>query len=472
MTEESKTRRVSRRDLVKGSAVGAAGVATAGMRTDFRITPDREGDKQMNLPASRAEEWRAHWPLVLTCCIGFSISSIPVLIVGIVLQPLAEEFGWSRTQATIGMTIASVMSIPLAPLIGAMVDRWGVRRIALPGLIATTGATVAFGLANGSITQWIVLWAFFGAAVIGVKAVLWTTAIASTFTHARAVAMSIVLGGTALASTVVPPVAQFLTDAYSWRCAYVGLALLFGVPAFVLSLAYMFDARDRMRRHGRNAASVNVALPGLTVREALRNASLYRIGLSTLITIAVSGGLSVHQVPLLSEAGLDRQFAALLASLTGVAALFGKVTTGWLMDRYDAGWIGAITNFIAVLALLCLLEEVRTPALIVGGFMMLGYAAGTGMQICAVLTSIYGGLRNYGKIFGVMASVMSVAFATGPLLASIARDISGGYNLFVFVAVPLKLIAGALLVRLGSPACSATRPEAACPPSAPMAQKN
>lgn len=76
---------------------------------------------------SGAEEWRAHWPLVLTCCLGYAISTIAYGLIGIVMEPLVGEFGWSRTQATIGLSIASLMTIPTAPLIGAAVDRWGVR---------------------------------------------------------------------------------------------------------------------------------------------------------------------------------------------------------------------------------------------------------------------------------------------------------------------------------------------------------
>jgi hypothetical protein len=42
----------------------------------------------------------------------------------------------------------------------------------------------------------------------------------------------------------------------------------------------------------------------------------------------------VHQVPILPDAGVARQSAALLASLTGIAGMIGKLATDWLMDRF------------------------------------------------------------------------------------------------------------------------------------------
>jgi len=50
---------------------------------------------------------------------------------------------------------------------------------------------------------------------------------------------------------------------------------------------------------------------------------------------------------------------------------------------------------------------------------VIGYTAGTNMQVCAYLTTRYGGMRNYGKIFGMIASLMALAGGLGPLLAFI-----------------------------------------------------
>ena len=52
-----------------------------------------------------AREWRAGWTLVLTAMLGYSISSIPAGSTGVMMAPLAQEFGWSRTEIYSGVSL-------------------------------------------------------------------------------------------------------------------------------------------------------------------------------------------------------------------------------------------------------------------------------------------------------------------------------------------------------------------------------
>lgn len=230
------------------------------------------------------------------------------------------------------------------------------------------------------------------------------------------------------------------------------VAVVWGVPTLLLSIFHLRDVRDRMRRDGGARAVSNEfaqELEGLSVHQALRSMALWRIGISTMFMLVLSSGLLVHKVPLLTDAGLTRTNAALLASLGGVAGVVGKIVTGWMMERLDAGWVAAFTNVITAIAMIFLLEPFQTPTTIVLSMLFVGYAGGTKLQICVYLTGIYAGMRNYGKIFGVMSSVIAAAGGLGPLIAGMAYDLYGGYDAFVAASIPVSLICGALLVGLG-----------------------
>jgi predicted MFS family arabinose efflux permease len=323
----------------------------------------------------------------------------------------------------------------------------------LPGLVLTALSIAGLGLASGSFSQWMTLWFIYGLAALLIKSTLWTAAISGTFTAGRSLALSLTLSGSAMVAITVPPLTEWLIGSFGWRTAYVALALIFGLPALLMSYFFLYDARDRQRiammTNTSETGSSAPVLEGLSISEASRSLPLYRIATATLITLLLSGALMVHQFPLLTESGVSRQDAALLASLAGVASIVGKLMTGWLMERFDAGLIGCVTNSAMAIGMLFLLEPFNSPATIVLAMLIIGYSNGTKLQICAYLTSIYAGMLNYGKIFGVMASVIAVAAGVGPLVGGVIYDVTGGYNLLIIFGIPISLIAGLLLLRLG-----------------------
>jgi predicted MFS family arabinose efflux permease len=402
--------------------------------------------------ADRAAEWRAHWPLVLTCFFGMSMTSVGIHSIGLVIAPISAEFGWSRTQITLGITLAALMAIPLSPVFGALIDKFGVRRLAVPGTALASLATGAIALANGATAQWVLIWICYGLALLMVKTTIWTKAVTSAFEAGRSMAIGVVLCGTAFTAIAVPPLMQFVTDNYGWREGYFALALAFGVPTVLLTWFFLFDAHDRKggsAHDEEHLASGTDDLPGLSVGEAARSLTLWRVGLATMIMLLLSSALVVHKVPLLNEFGISRANAALLVSLTGIASVTGKLVTGWMMERWDAGLVGSATNFATGLALILLLEPFRTPTTIVIAIMVAGYANGTKLQLCVFLTGIYAGVRNYGKIFGVMASVIAVAGGLGPVVGGAIYDAFGSYDMLVMITIPGSFVAALLMLRLG-----------------------
>ena len=94
------------------------------------------------LNSTASAEWKRSWPLALAAGLGFSFASLMTPILGLFMGPLHEEFGWSRAEITLGMSITGVLGLVLAPLVGIAVDRYGSRRLVLPGLLLTAKAVL------------------------------------------------------------------------------------------------------------------------------------------------------------------------------------------------------------------------------------------------------------------------------------------------------------------------------------------
>jgi predicted MFS family arabinose efflux permease len=397
-----------------------------------------------------AQEWKTNWPLVLTSAIGFCFFSVMLGTTGIFMEPVSKEFGWGRTLFASGVSIATFTTAIASPFLGIIVDKWGARRLALPGVVLTIAAISAFGLTNGTVWMWVALWLFFGISSACIKSTVWTVAVLGVFERSKGLALALVMSGTALSQIIVPPLGNWLIDGFGWRAAYVWLGLGWGVPTLLLTFFCFYDLHDvAARKRGEAAQAVaSVKLPGLTVPEAARDWALWRVGISNFIVMILTQGLMAHLIPILTDAGVSRTRAALLASLSGVAGIAGKLITGVLLDRFRPNWIGGLTLGAAALTFLFLMDGLNSPAAIVFALMVNGYAAGTKTQITGYLTASYGGMKSFGVVYGVMAACMAAASGLGPLIAGVVYDTTGGYGPFLLAGAIGCAFGGLMIISL------------------------
>ncbi len=402
----------------------------------------------LSIGSASAGEWKHGWPIVLTSAMGISFLSVVMGSLGTFIEPLTKEFGWSRATLTLGMVIAGLFVLLLSPFAGSLVDRFGPRRLAIPGVFLMTLSTASFGLTNGSVFQWAFLWTIYGFAHISMMMSIWTGAVSQSFDKGRGLALGLALAGSAVAQTIIPSLATWLIDTVGWRHAYLVLGLGWGSLTLPLCWLFLRNTEGLPRRRVREQTEEGMQRDGLTIAQAWRDRGLWSIAIATLLVMLMTQALAVHQIPLMTEAGLTRSTAAMLAGLAGLASFAGNVVTGALMDRYRANWVGGITLGVLALAFALLLDGVRTPILIFVAMLISGYSAGTKLQICGYLTSRYGGLRNYGAIFGMMGSLIAVGGALGPFLGGLLYDLTGSYTIFVIIGMIGCAIAGLLITSL------------------------
>src|SRR5579864_3692602 len=100
-------------------------------------------DQAPSGPISAAQEWHHHGLLVQSGLAGLTVGSIPLATLGLFMEPLSREFGWSRSQISLGLLIFAFVSLPATPFAGVLVDRFGPCRVAIPGVAASGIAWLA-----------------------------------------------------------------------------------------------------------------------------------------------------------------------------------------------------------------------------------------------------------------------------------------------------------------------------------------
>src|SRR6266403_4767834 len=86
-------------------------------------------------PNRAAEGTARDWLVPLGGALGLIVGNGPISVFafGVFIKPLEAEFGWSRASISAGLSLCGLFSALALPLVGGLMDRYGVRR---PLLIA------------------------------------------------------------------------------------------------------------------------------------------------------------------------------------------------------------------------------------------------------------------------------------------------------------------------------------------------
>lgn len=406
------------------------------------------------------QEWRAHWPSVIASAVGMSFSTLYVYSAGGLTEPIEQEFGWSRAAIGSGITVLTFTGSLLGPAMGAAVDRFGSRRLAVPGLIAFCLAFAALSLTTASIWSWWFLWFLLAICGIGVKPAVWTTAIASLFQKSRGLALALTLTGTSLGSIFTPLLTEWLTDHYGWRSAFVGLALIWGVLGFPLIFFCFRGASDKQRqREGQGqAAAPPRVLTGLSVRDSILSWRFFALLVAAMSFSLLALSLIVSLIPIFSSHGISRATGAGIAATIGITSIVGRLTTGFLLDRFDPRIISGVAMALPVVTFTLLLATPGSVPFAFVAVLMMGLSLGAEVDAVAFLTGHYFGIRNYGLLFGTIMSGLSIATGSAPLIAGLIYDRTGSYDLMLMGAIPLCLLSAGLIASLGRPPARASAP--------------
>ena len=397
-------------------------------------------------------EFALGWKVLLAGLIGVACgaSPLPFNVIGFTVEPLMAEFGWSRTQILLPITIFGVIASLLAPVYGWMADRFGVRPVALWSLFAFGLSFAAVSLTpsgEGALPVYYGFWVLIGLVGIGSTPVTWTRATNMWFDRHRGLALGILLMGTSLAAMVVPRIAVWAIQSFGWREMFLVVA---GLPLLVaLPIGLLFFREPRAEERPPTATTQTGDVPGVTLGEALRDRRFWLIWASIALIAATFGGAFINMPPILADRGFSAGDAASVMGVLGIGIFAGRLITGALLDRFWAGFVGfPLLCLPALTSVILLTEGIELPLAMLGGF-FLGFAAGAESDLIAYLTGRYFGMRHYGKIYGMLYMPFGIFSALSPIIYASVRDTTGSYDPILTLAIFTYVIGGALLLFLG-----------------------
>jgi MFS family permease len=398
-------------------------------------------------PSARTE-WKQYWPLPLIAALGYSAGGLHLHGLGPLLQPLHEEFGWSRAQTLGGAAIVSLgVALGSIPM-GWLVDRLGPRRIALVGVPLIGVAVAMLGAATGAVSNWLMLWALVAICAVPVQATVWASAVVTRFDAGRGLALAITLSGGSIGIFALPLVSAWLVTAFGWRQAFMGLGAIWTLALLPLLFLFFRGAQDGRRADRAVSRAAAALLPGMSLGEALRTPALYKLVFASACFAFCILGLVVNFVPILTDGGSTPMAAAGAASLIGVASLVGRLATGAILDRVASHLVGAASFIIPIPACLLLLADGTGMASSLAAAILFGLTIGAEVDVLTYVATRRFGLKNFGLIQGALVCAIGVGSAMGPLVAGATFDRFGGYAPFLILSAALMLLSALVIASI------------------------
>lgn len=400
----------------------------------------------MSDPASsgKSSELKTHWMIALGCFIGvtFGISSVFGYTVGIFMKPLQAEFGWSRSEISLGLLLSTATTAITSPLMGYIADRVNLRKIII---VSTLGLAASFLL---FASLWNALWLFMlmmmGKSFLsaGTSPVIYTRMVNQWFNRSRGLALGLVLAGNGVAGALFPRLLAPYVAEHGWRAGYMAIATLVLMTAPLVWLT----VRDR-RAGGKQVDRLSLAIEAGSTdgRTAIRSRTFWILAATLLLPALGIGGIGIHIIPMLSDAGLSPARAGAIAGILGVAVIIGRIATGSLIDRFFAPYVAAVV--FAITALGCLGLALYGMAFAPYAAFLVGIATGAEVDIIGYLIARYFGLRSYGLLYGLMYTAFMIGASLSQMMASAVFDLTGSYDAYLFIASGC-LVAGSLVALL------------------------
>ncbi len=391
-------------------------------------------------------EFRAGWPVVLSSMlgIGLGLSPLPFYTTGVMAPFLIKAFGWTIGQVMAGITVTTAVVLLAGPAAGFLAVRYGARPVALTSLALFAFAFMGFAFSNGSLPLYYATWALAALVGAGTLPMTWTVAVNQRFEVRKGLALGISLMGTGLFGFFSKPLLAWLTAAFGWRGAYVGLGLL---PLLIALPAAFLLFFEKKREPG--PARSGAALEGLTFRETLR---AWRFWLIAFILVPVSFALAgpiPNMENILKTAGFGAHEIVGLTSLIGLSALSGRLVGGWLLDRFWAPAVALVILASPGISCFLLAQASLAPPAAMLSIVLIGFAVGVEYDLIAFLVARYFGMKSYTAIYGVLYVFFSVGAGVGPLAFGWAFDRFGSYRLILEIAFGVLIASGAALLALG-----------------------
>lgn len=384
------------------------------------------------------------WVILATGFVVLFFSGGSRFALALMLKPMTDELGWSRSSVSLAVTCFMVVSALAFPVVGRLVDRYSLRWVLGAGAALTA---LGIGLMGRVTAPWQVFLVYglvyaMGHAGTSVPAV--GVMVSRWFVRSRGVANSVAVAGNAVGQMVIIALLAASLIRMGWRTSYTVLGAINLAIVVPLVLAAARSRPPQCPGGGvETADDGQKQLPAegsVWPNSLLRSRQLWLLGVIYTACGFQDFFVATHVVAF----ALDREVGTVLAgnvlALMGLMGLVGVLSAGVLADVFGPARPTAVCFLIRIAIFTFIIYFQNTPAIVTFA-LLYGFTFLITAPLTVVFASNIFGPARLGTVSGIISMVHQVAGGMGALAGAWIFDRWGSYDRAFVLMLGLAFVA-------------------------------
>ena len=384
----------------------------------------------MNTTIAKDRPWYK-WVVVAACFmmiflgLGFCSSNKSMY-----LGAITEALGIKRSLFSLGDSIRYVATATVNLFFGALVAKWGARKLVGIGFGCLAAYAAIYMLANQ-------VWHFYiGGFLLGIGMSFCSTTMVSYLVsrwvpeHRGTVTGAILCAngiGGALAAQIISPMINDPADPFGYRRAYTMVAIAMLITGVIVTALI----REPRELSGPVAAKKKRGKQwtGLSVEEARRTPYFYAAAICVVFTGMALQGISGIAATHMYDVGLDKGYVATVLSICSLVLACSKFLVGFSYDKLGLRITVTACDLFACAAFMCLALVNTAHGNIFA--MSYGILAPLALPLETVLVPLIAadlfGEKEFSKMLGIFVSLNVTGYALGTPICNLVFERFGTY---------------------------------------------
>lgn len=365
---------------------------------------------------------------------------------GVYINPISENFGWTRTQASLPFSVFLLIYTVGMIWGGKLQDKYGPKIVCTIGVALFSVGYFLSGFTN-SLFHILITYGVLGGIGTGFAYVTPVATAVKWYPHKKGLVSGIVVFGFGAGAFILSPIVRWLITNYGWRESFFYLGGVFFVVTVVASRMIKTPPPDWAEKF-QAKQTIRPPLFEFSPSQVLKSELFYIAWLIWFFNLFVGLGTMGHIVSYAMLNGIDKMSSAFFLSIIAIFNGFGRVMMGAFSDKIGRLRILAVASFVLAAVSFFMIRAGSN----VSGYYVLcalfGLAFGSCMVLYPATAADLFGTKHLGTNYGLLFSSYGVAGLLGPYVFGKIYDLNSDYTNAFYLAVSITVISGILAVIL------------------------